>query len=206
MYEYNKEAISKLIEKKVFSQRSLSETINVARPTILRWINGKDLHVTNMLKICNTYKIPLGEFISENGIPVSPVYTDNPAHTEAMKESSPEQTSNVAEIMRYEEQIESIKRECDNRLNRMEKDFLERIGDIREAAAEKWAKKNAEALMNERRILEAKYEGRIKEQNEEIIRLREELATIKARLGQGMMKVYENAEILCEPNPDIRRV
>lgn len=198
MYEYNPKSIVRHIKNKSFSQRSLSESTNTSRPTVIRWVHGEDIYVSKLLKICNEFRIPLGDFILENGLPVSPLYTDDKNHTEALKNLPPENSINVSEVMKYEDQIRKIKEEYEDKIVRMEKEFLERIGDIRESSAEKWAKKNLEAVQAERLSIESKYEQRLKEQNDEIIRLREEVAILKSRINRCYPDNYINTETLSE--------
>lgn len=201
MYEYNPKAFDRHIKDKTFSQRSLSESTNTSRPTIIRWIHGEDIYVSKLLRICNSFKIPLGDFIRENDIPISTFFTDSKEQTETLHTSSKEQSVNVAEIMKYEEQMKKIKDEYEDRINRIEKDFLERIGDVREASAEKWAKKNMEALQSERKALESKYERKLKDQSEEIIRLREENAVLKSKLSGNYLRTHIPSDRLSEDNP-----
>lgn len=201
MYEYNHKAFDRHIKDKTFSQRSLSESTNTSRPTIIRWIHGEDIYISKLLRICNSYKIPLGDFIKENGIPVSAFFTDNKNQTETLQSTSVEQSANVAEIMKYEEQMRVLKIEYEGKLNRMEKEFLERIGDIKEASAEKWAKKSMEAVQSERKSLETKYERKIKEQSDEIIRLREENAVLKSQLKAPPIRTYQSPDMLSERSP-----
>lgn len=198
MYEYNSKAIDRHIKNRTFSQRSLSESSNTSRPTVIRWIHGEDIYVSKLLRICNHYKIPLGDFIYENGLPVSSVYTNDSSQTEALQNLPKDQSSNVAEIMRYEEQMKRLKEEYESKISRMEKDFLERIGDVREASAEKWAKKNVEAVQAERKTLETKYEQRLKEQSDEIMKLREENAVLKSQLKTPSAKPYVAPDMLSE--------
>lgn len=198
MYEYNHKSLTRHIKNKTFSQRTLSESTNTSRPTVIRWVHGEDIYISKLLKICNEFKIPLGDFITENGMPVSPLYTDDKDHTEALKSLPSEKSINVAEVMKYEEQMKAIKEEYENKINQMEKDFLERIGDIREAAAEKWAKKNMESLQQERKSIETKYEKRLKEQSDEIIRLREEVAVLRNQLKSPSPRKYATSDVLSE--------
>lgn len=196
MYEYNPKAFDRHIKDKTFSQREISEETNTSRPTITRWIHGEDIYISKLLKICNYFKVPLGDFIRENGIPVSAFYTDDAEQSE--KGQSDLGSSNVAEIMRYEEQIKRLKAEYEQKLNRMEKTYLEKIGDIREASAEKWAKKNMEALQTERKSIESKYEKKLREQSEEIIKLREENAVLKSQLQKPSVKTYQTPDMLSD--------
>lgn len=203
MYEYNPKAFDRHIKDKTFSQREISEETNTSRPTITRWIHGEDIYISKLLKICNCFKVPLGDFIRENGIPVSAFYTDDTGQTEKIQSDSVEQSSNVAEIMKYEEQIKRLKAEYEEKINRMEKTYLERIGDIREASAEKWAKKNMEALQTERKSIESKYERKLKEQSEEIIKLREENAVLKSQLQKPAIKTYQTPDMLSDGSSQI---
>lgn len=199
MYEYNPKGFEKHIEKKTFSKRSLADVTKASIPTVLGWTNeGRDLYLSKLLQICNHYQIPLGDFIRENGVPVSAVYTDDRSRTEIIRNISAETANDVAEIMRYEEQMESLKKQYEDKMNSMEKDFLTRIGDVREAAAEKWAKKNAESLQAERKSLETKYEKRLKEQNDEIMRLREENAVLRSQVKTGFTRTYPTPDVLSE--------
>lgn len=94
--------------------------------------------------------------------------------------------------------MESLKKQYEDKMNSMEKDFLTRIGDVREAAAEKWAKKNAESLQAERKSLETKYEKRLKDQNDEIMRLREENAVLRSQVKTGFTRTYPTPDVLSE--------
>lgn len=198
MYTYNKKGLSDHLNKKTFSQRSLETVTNSSLLTIGRWARGEDIYISKLLKICNHYKIPLGDFIRENDYTVSSVFTNNPQQTEAIRSLTPEQNANVAEIMKYEEQMKGMKEDYENRISKMEKDFLERIGDVRESAAERWTKKNAEALMNERRSLEDKYDEKMNELREEVIKLREENAVLKFQLDKSKSKRYVATDVLSE--------
>ena len=167
-------------------------------PRLNIYLNRITGNASKLLQICNYYQIPLGDFIRENGVPVSAVYTDDKNRTENIQSISAETASNVAEIMKYEEQMENLKKQYEDKMNSMEKDFLTRIGDVREAAAEKWAKKNAESLQAERKSLETKYEKRLKEQNDEIIRLREENAVLRSQVKTGFTRTYPAPDVLSE--------
>lgn len=205
MYEYNPQGIAKHVRNKTFSQRQLTDLTKVSMPTVIRWVKGEDLHISKLIKICNQFKIPLGDFITENGEPVSSIFTNDPSQTRAIHNLPPGESSGLVEVMKYEEQIKKIKLDFEDKIYRMEREFLERMGDVREASAEKWSKKNMEAIQAERKQLETKYEKRLKEQNDEIIRLREENAVLRSQVKAKTAKTYAPAEILSEQDSHVAK-
>lgn len=172
MMIYNENKLRMYRDKRTFSLRDLAKVTKSSIPTIIKWMKGEDIYVSKLISICNYYQLPINEFITDDNITTS---------SKSEKESI--ESTNVAEIMKYEELIKNIKEEYECRLRNIEKDYLERISNIKESTAEKWTKKMSESLASERKRLESKYEQKLEEKTEEIIKLRIEIALLKENLN-----------------------
>ena len=175
MYKYNDKAFRRKTEKRELSQREISRVAGSSLPTVGKWVNGEDISVNKLLAICNHFRVPLGDFIEENGLPVSSVFTDGQNNPYS---SDFEQKENaIAETMKYEKQMKELKEMHQTALHALEREYLNRIADIREASAEKWAKKLADAVNDERR----RADKNLREKDEEIIRLKAELIALRQK-------------------------
>lgn len=69
MLVFKKERLENLRALEGMSQREFAKKAGVNRVSIIQWENGEtDPNLSSLLKICNTYRTPIGYFFADTDV------------------------------------------------------------------------------------------------------------------------------------------
>lgn len=205
MYSYNDKALKNKVRDKEFSKRKLCEKTNSSMPTVMQWVEGGDLYVSKLLKICNAFRIPLSEFIVET--------PDGPDKKTSGLLPVQDYSAGAGRAMAYEEQIRQLKLEHREKLHEQERMYLNRIAEAKETATDRMFgrlcdaveqerkrlvnefKEEKLALMEQQERIRSDFDRLLNEKNDEIVRLKAELLALKSPAATPR---YKRNDILSE--------
>lgn len=145
--------------------------------TLRRWLNGKDCYITKMCDFCNKYGVDFLEFFTINGHPARE-YLKNELELD-FKQHLCEQNTEIPS-----EDSEQLKGTITDLRTRLRLTELE----VQLREQDKYYHEREKLWETERQTLEEKYEKRLKELNDENVKLRVENELLK----QGVSRPLQN--------------